>query len=163
MELSKIMEKAINKQIQAEYYSSYMYLAMAAYCDSVNMPGYAHWLREQAEEELEHALKFYAYIVERGGRVVLEAIQQPPVEYASLLAVAEETYAHEQKVTSLIHGLYEVALTEKDYASQNFLQWYIKEQVEEEDHARTIVDQFEMIGDHPNGLFMLDRQLGARE
>jgi len=163
MELSKIMEKAINKQIQAEYYSSYMYLAMAAYCDSVNMPGYAHWLREQAAEELEHALKFYAYIVERGGRVVLEAIQQPPVEYASLLAVAEETYAHEQKVTSLIHGLYEVALTEKDYASQNFLQWYIKEQVEEEDHARTIVDQFEMIGDHPNGLFMLDRQLGARE
>jgi len=163
MELSKTMEKAINKQIQAEYYSSYMYLAMAAYCDSVNMPGYAHWLREQAEEELEHALKFYDYIVERGGRVILEAIQQPPIEYDSLLAVAEETYAHEQKVTSLIHALYEVALAEKDYASQNFLQWYIKEQIEEEDHARTIVDQFKMIGDHPNGLFMLDRQLGARE
>ncbi|MBN2392624.1 MAG: ferritin [Anaerolineae bacterium] len=163
MELGKIMENAINKQIQAEYYSSYMYLAMAAYCDSVNMPGYAHWMREQAEEELEHALKFYHYIVERGGRVVLEAIQQPPVEYDSVLAVAEETYAHEQKVTSLIHTLYEVAVAEKDYASQVFLQWYIKEQVEEEDNARTIVDQLEMIGDHPNGLFMLDRQLGARE
>lgn len=163
MELSKIMEKAINKQIQAEYYSSYMYLAMAAYCDSVNMPGYAHWMREQAEEELEHALKFYDYIVERGGRVVLQAIEQPPVEYDSLLAVAEETYVHEQKVTSLIHALYEAALAEKDYASQNFLQWYIKEQVEEEDNARTIVDQFKMIGNHPNGLFMLDRQLGARE
>ena len=163
MELSKTMEKAINKQIQAEYYSSYMYLAMAAYCDSVNMPGYAHWMREQAEEELEHALKFYAYIVERGGRVVLEAIQQPPVEYDSLLAVAVETYAHEQKVTSLIHGLYEVAVAEKDYASQVFLQWYIKEQVEEEDNARTIVDQLKMIGDHPNGRFMLDRQLGMRE
>ena len=163
MELSKTMENAINKQIQAEYYSSYMYLAMAAYCDSVGMPGYAHWMREQAEEELEHALKFYDYIVERGGRVVLEAIQQPPVEYGSLLAVAEETYAHEQKVTSLIHALYEVAVAEKDYASQVFLQWYIKEQVEEEDNARTIVDQFKMIADHPNGLFMLDRQLGARE
>ncbi len=163
MELSKTMEKAINKQIQAEYYSSYMYLAMAAYCDSVNMPGYAHWMREQAEEELEHALKFYDYIVERGGRVVLQAIEQPPVEYDSLLAVAEETYAHEQKVTGLIHALYEAALAEKDYASQNFLQWYIKEQVEEEDNARTIVDQFKMIGNHPNGLFMLDRQLGARE
>jgi ferritin len=162
MELSKTMETAINKQIQAEYYSSYMYLAMAAYCDSVNMPGYAHWMREQAEEELEHALKFFDYIVERGGRVILEAIQQPPVEYDSLLAVAEETYAHEQKVTSLIHALYEVAVAEKDYASQVFLQWYIKEQVEEEDNARTIVDQFKMIGDHPNGLFMLDRQLGAR-
>ncbi|MFN2284024.1 MAG: ferritin [Anaerolineae bacterium] len=163
MELSKTMENAINKQIQAEYYSSYMYLAMAAYCDSVNMPGYAHWMREQAEEELEHALKFYHYIVERGGRVVLEAIEQPPVEYDSLLAVAEATYAHEQKVTSLIHTLYEVAVAEKDYASQVFLQWYIKEQVEEEDNARTIVDQFKMVGDHPNGLFMLDRQLGARE
>ena len=163
MELSKTMENAINKQIQAEYYSSYMYLAMAAYCDSVNMPGYAHWMREQAEEELEHALKFYHYIVERGGRVVLEAIEQPPVEYDSLLAVAEATYAHEQKVTSLIHTLYEVSVAEKDYASQVFLQWYIKEQVEEEDNARTIVDQFKMVGDHPNGLFMLDRQLGARE
>jgi len=163
MELSKTMENAINKQIQAEYYSSYMYLAMAAYCDSVNMPGYAHWMREQAEEELEHALKFYHYIVERGGRVVLEAIEQPPVEYDSLLAVAEATYAHEQKVTSLIHSLYEVSVAEKDYASQVFLQWYIKEQVEEEDNARTIVDQFKVVGDHPNGLFMLDRQLGARE
>ncbi|MGC9393847.1 MAG: ferritin [Anaerolineae bacterium] len=163
MELSKVMESAINKQIQAEYYSSYMYLAMAAYCDSVNMPGYAHWMREQAEEELEHALKFYDYIVERGGRVVLEAIQQPPVEYDSLLAVAEATYAHEQKVTNLIHALYEAAVAEKDYASQVFLQWYVKEQVEEEDNAGTIVDQFKMIGDHPNGLFMLDRQLGARE
>ena len=163
MELSKTMENAINKQIQAEYYSSYMYLAMAAYCDSVNMPGYAHWMREQAEEELEHALKFYHYIVERGGRVVLEAIEQPPVAYDSLLAVAEATYAHEQKVTSLIHTLYEVSVAEKDYASQVFLQWYIKEQVEEEDNARTIVDQFKVVGDHPNGLFMLDRQLGARE
>jgi ferritin len=162
MELSKTMEKAINQQIQAEYYSSYMYLAMAAYCDSVNMPGYAHWMRKQAAEELEHALKFYDYIVERGGRVVLEAIQQPPVEYDAPLAVAEETYAHEQKVTALIHALYETAVAEKDYASQVFLQWYIKEQVEEEDNARTIVDQFKMIGAHPHGMFMLDRQFAAR-
>jgi len=163
MELSKTMENMINKQIQAEYYSSYLYLSMAAYCDSVNMPGYAHWMRAQSHEELEHALKFYRYIVERGGRVVLEAIQQPPVEFDSLLAVAEEVYAHEQKVTSLIGGLYETAVAEKDYASQVFLHWFIEEQVEEEDNARTIVDQFKMIGDHANGLFMLDRQLGARQ
>ncbi|HOU12677.1 MAG TPA: ferritin [Anaerolineae bacterium] len=163
MDLSKNMENAINKQIQAESYSAYLYLAMAAYCDSVSMPGYAHWLREQCEEELEHAMKFYHYVVERGGRVVLEAIQQPPVEFGSLLGLAEEVYAHEQKVTSLIHALYDVAVAEKDYASQVFLQWYIKEQVEEEDHARTIVEQFKMAGGHPNILFMLDRQLGARE
>ena len=163
MELNKKVEEAINKQIQAECYSSYLYLAMAAYCDSANMPGYAHWMRTQSQEELQHAMKFYHYVVERGGRVVLAAIQQPPVEFESLLAVAEETYAHEQKVTSLIGALYEVAVAEKDYATEVFLQWFIKEQVEEENNARTIVDQFKMIGDHANGLFMLDHQLGARE
>ncbi len=163
MELSKKMESAINKQIQAESYSAYLYLAMAAYCDAVNMPGYAHWLREQCEEEIAHAMKFYHYVVERGGRVVWEAIQQPPVEFASPLAVAEEVYTHEQKVTGLIHALYETAVAENDYASQVFLQWYINEQVEEENHARTILEQFKMLGDHPNGLFLLDRQLGERE
>ena len=163
MELTKKMEDAINGQIQAEYYSSYLYLAMAAYCDSVNMPGYAHWMRVQAREEMEHVMKFYHYVVERGGRVVFGAIAQPPVEYDSILAIAEETYAHEQKVTSLIHKLYEVAAAEKDYASQSFLQWYIDEQVEEEDNARTIVEQLKMVGDHVSGLFMLDRHLASRE
>lgn len=163
MELTKKLEDAINGQIQAEYYSSYMYLAMAAYCDSVNMPGYGHWMRAQAREEMQHVMKFYRYVVDRGGRVVFGAIDQPPVEYASILAVAEETYAHEQKVTSLIGKLYEVAVVEKDYATQSFLQWYIDEQVEEENNARTIVDQLKMVGDHISGLFMLDRHLASRE
>ncbi len=163
MELSKNMETAINKQIQAESYSAYLYLAMAAYCDSVGMPGYAHWLREQCEEELAHAMKFYHYVVERGGRVVLEAIQQPPTDFGSLLSLAQEVYAHEQKVTGLIHALYDLAAAEKDYATQVFLQWYINEQVEEEDNARVIVEKFKMAGGHPNILFMLDQQLGARE
>ncbi|HOT90588.1 MAG TPA: ferritin [Anaerolineae bacterium] len=162
MELSKNMENAINKQIQAENYSAYLYLAMAAYCDSVSMPGYAHWLREQCQEELKHAMKFYHYIVERGGRVILEAIQQPPVEFGSILSLAEEVYAHEQKVTSLIYALYELAVAEKDYATQTFLQWYINEQVEEEDNARTIAEKFKMAGGHPNILLMLDQQLGTR-
>ena len=162
MDISTKMQDAINDQIQAEYYSSYLYLAMSAYCEEINMPGFAHWMRKQAEEEVEHAMKFYHYVVERGGRVVFGAIEQPPVDYDSILAVAEETLAHEQKVTSLIYQLYEVALEEKDYATQSLLKWYIDEQVEEEDNARTIVDQLKMVGGHTNGLIMLDKQLGAR-
>jgi len=162
MDISTKMQDAINDQIQAEYYSSYLYLAMSAYCEEINMPGFAHWMRKQAEEEVEHAMKFYHYVVERGGRVVFGAIEQPQVDYDSILAVAEETLAHEQKVTSLIYQLYEVALEEKDYATQSLLKWYIDEQVEEEDNARTIVDQLKMVGGHTNGLIMLDKQLGAR-
>jgi len=162
MDISTKMQDAINDQIQAEYYSSYLYLAMSAYCEEINMPGFAHWMRKQAEEEVEHAMKFYHYVVERGGRVVFGAIEQPPVDYDSILAVAEETLAHEQKVTSLIYQLYEVALEEKDYATQSLLKWYIDEQVEEEDNARTIVDQLKMVGGHTNGLIMFDKQLGAR-
>ena len=162
MDISKTMQDAINAQIQAEYYSSYLYLSMSAYCEDVNMPGYAHWMRAQAREEMEHTMKFYRYVVERGGRVVFGAIEQPPVEFESVLAVAEETQAHEQKVTSLIHKLYEVAVEEKDYATQSFLKWYIDEQVEEEDNARTIVEQFRAIKGNTNGMFMLDKQLAAR-
>lgn len=163
MDISTKMQDAINAQIQAEYYSSYLYLSMAAYCDAINMPGYAHWMRVQAHEEMEHVMKFYHYVVERGGRVVFGAIEQPPVEYDSAFAVAEATYAHEQAVTGLIGKLYEVAVAENDYATQSYLRWYIDEQVEEENNARTIVEQLKMIGDHASGLFMLDRHLASRE
>lgn len=163
MELSKKMQDAINAQIQAELYSAYLYLAMSAYCEDVNMPGYAHWMRVQTQEEMEHAMKFYHYVFERGGRVILEAIEQPPVEFESIRAVAAQVYEHEQHVTHLIHQLYEQAVAEKDYASQVFLQWYIDEQVEEEDNARTILDYVKMAQGHPNALLMLDRQLGARK
>lgn len=162
MKLSKKMQDAINAQIQAELYSSYLYLAMSAYCEDINMPGYARWLHLQTDEEMDHAMKFYRYIFERGGRVYLEAIQKPPSDFDSPHAVAAQVYEHEQHVTELIHQLYELALAEKDYATQVFLQWYIDEQVEEEDNARTILDYFEQAAGHPNAMLMLDRQLGAR-
>jgi ferritin len=163
MKLGKKLEQAINDQIQAEIYSAYLYLAMSAYCEDISMPGYAHWLRVQSEEEIEHAMKFFHYVNERGGRVILQAIQQPEAEFDSPLDVAKQTYEHEQKVTSLIHDLYTLAVEEKDYAAQVFLQWYIDEQVEEEDSATRLVEMFEMVKDSPNGLLMLDQKLGARE
>lgn len=163
MKLGKKLEQAINDQIQAEIYSAYLYLAMSAYCEDISMPGYAHWLRVQSEEEIEHAMKFFHYVNERGGRVILQAIQQPEAEFDSPLDVAKQTYEHEQKVTSLIHDLYALAVEEKDYAAQVFLQWYIDEQVEEEDSATRLVEMFEMVKDSPNGLLMLDQKLGARQ
>lgn len=162
MLLSKKLEDAINEQIQAELYSSYLYLSMSAYLESINLTGFAHWMRAQTQEEMEHAMKFYHYVYERGGRVILPAIQQPPVDYESVLAIAEQTYAHEQHVTRLIYKLYELALAEKDHAAAIFLQWYINEQVEEEDNTRTIVEQLKMMGNSANGLIMLDRQLASR-
>jgi ferritin len=162
MEFNKKLEQAINNQIQAELYSSYLYLSMSAYFESVNMPGFAHWMRVQSHEEEEHALKFYKYIVARGGRVTLQAIQQPPVTFDSVLAVAEMTYEHEQKVSTMIYKLSELAVEVGDHASEVFLHWYINEQVEEENNTRTIVDQLKMVGDHIMGLVMLDRQLAAR-
>lgn len=163
MELSKKLETAMNEQIQAELYSAYMYLSMSAYCEDINMTGFAHWMREQTEEEMEHAMKFYHYIVERGGRVVLHSIQQPPVEFESVLDVAEKTYAHEQHVSSLIYKLYELALAEKDHAAAVFLQWYIEEQVEEEDNTRTILEQVKRIGDHVQAMLALDHRLSERD
>lgn len=162
MELSKNLEDAINEQIQAELYSAYMYLSMSAYFESINLSGFAHWMRVQTHEEMEHAMKFYHYVFERGGRVALSAIQQPPVEFESALDVAQKTYAHEQHVTSLIHKLYELAVAEKDHATAVFLQWYINEQIEEENNARTIVERLKLVGDHIQGVLMLDHHLGER-
>jgi len=160
--LGKRMQDAINEQINAELYSAYLYLSMAAYTEAANLPGFAHWMRAQANEEVEHALKFFKYVGERGGRVVLTAIEQPQVEWTSPLHVFEHTLEHERKVTSLIHGLYEVALAEKDYASQMLLHWYIEEQVEEESNAEQIVAALKMAGEKPQGLLMVDRQLASR-
>jgi ferritin len=120
-------------------------------------------MRMQAEEEVSHAMKFYQFIHERGGRVVLQAIDQPPVEFQSPLNAFEQTLEHEQKVTAMIHDLYTLAAQEKDYASQAFLQWFVTEQVEEEDSATQIVETLKMIGDKGHALLMLDRELGRRE
>jgi ferritin len=160
--ISQAVMNAMNDQIQAELYSAYLYLAMSAHFEAENMPGFAHWMKLQAEEELEHALKFYGFIFDRGGRVTLQAIQQPQATFDSPLSIFEMAYAHEQKVTGLINSIYDVARQENDYASQVFLNWFVDEQVEEEKNASQIVDTIKMIGDSQAALFMLDRQLGAR-
>lgn len=160
--LGKKMQDAMNEQIKNELYSAYLYLSMAAYFETENLKGFAHWMRVQAEEEQEHALKFFDFIHERGGRVALHAIDQPPAEFESPLGVFEETLSHEQKVTSLIHDLYALALEESDYASQVFLHWFVDEQVEEEANATEILEQLKMVGDKTQGLLMLDRALGER-
>lgn len=160
--LSKAMQDAMNEQIKDELYSAYLYLSMSTYCEDVNLPGFAHWMRLQAQEEVGHAMKFYNFIYDRGGRVILQAIDQPPSGFQSPLGVFQQTLAHEQKVTGLIHALYALAVEEKDYASQTFLQWFVDEQVEEEKSATEIIETLKMIGDQGPALIMLDRELGKR-
>lgn len=161
--LSQAMEKAINEQIRDELYSAYLYLSMAAYFENASLPGFGHWMRLQSQEEVEHAMKFYDFVNERGGRVMLHAIDQPPVDFDSPLDIFEMTLEHERKVTAKIHGLYELALEESDYPVQVMLHWFIEEQVEEEDSAGEILETLRMIGDRTQGLLMLDRELGRRE
>ena len=160
--LSKKMQDAINEQIKNELYSGYLYLAMAAYAEDQNLPGFAHWMKAQCQEEVEHAMKFFNYIAERGGRVELKAIDEPPVEFDSPTALFEMTLEHEQKVTGLINDLYELALAEKDYPSQVLLQWYIEEQVEEEATASEILETLKMAGEQGQALVMMDRALASR-
>jgi ferritin len=160
--LNPRIEEALNRQINAELYSSYLYLSMSAYCDSQNLAGMANWMRIQAQEENTHAMKFFDFVNERDGRVLLTQIDAPKTEWTSPLDVFEETLAHEQKVTGLINDLVDLSLSEKDHASNTFLQWFVTEQVEEEAAARTIVDKLKLIGDNPMPLYMLDGELGQR-
>jgi ferritin len=161
--LNKKLLDEMNDQIKHELYSAYLYLSMAAHCESVNLPGFAHWMKTQAQEETEHALKFFEYINDQGGKVVLQAIDQPPSEFTTPTALFQATLEHEKFVTSRIHGLYALALQEKDYPSQVFLQWFVNEQVEEEKNASSILESIKIAGDMGNGLLMIDRQLAARE
>ena len=160
--LSEKMEKALNDQIQAEIYSAYLYLSMQAYFESVNLEGFAGWMQVQYQEEMSHAMKFYGFINERGGRVLLQTIDAPPSEWASPLAVFEATLDHEQKVTARINDLVDVAIAERDHATNNFLQWFVAEQVEEEDSVGGVLEQIKLVGEAKGGLFMLDRELGQR-
>jgi len=160
--LGKAVQDAMNEQIKNELYSAYQYLSMAAYCESVNLPGFARWMRVQAREETEHAMKFYDFILDRNGRVVLQAIEGPVVEFGSPLEVFEQALEHEQRVTGMINDLYELAVGENDYASQTFLQWFVREQVEEEKNAGDVVETLKMVGDRSEAIFLLDRELGQR-
>jgi ferritin len=162
MVLPKKMEEAINKQINAELYSAYLYLSMAAYFESTNLPGFAKWMELQAEEEKQHAMKLYHYVIERGGRVILDAIQKPQSEWKSPLDVFEAVYAHEKHVTELIYNLMDMAKSEKDYASEVMLHWFVKEQVEEEANASSILEHIKMVKDSVNGILQYDKMLGKR-
>jgi ferritin len=160
--LNKKMEKALNAQINAEFYSAYLYLAMEAHFAAEGLPGFATWMRMQTQEEMFHAMKMYDFVHERGGRVTLDAVAQPPAKWKSPLDVFENVLAHEQKVTGLINGLVDLALAEKDHATNIFLQWFVSEQVEEEASAGEVLQKLKLIGKDANGLFVLDGELGQR-
>ena len=160
--LSQKLQDAINEQINSEFYSAHLYLSMAAYCDTLSLGGFAHWLKMQYSEELEHALKLFDFITDRGGRVVLQAIDQPPIEFESVASVMQMALEHERKVTAMIDSLYELALDERDYSAHVLLEWFVDEQVEEEKNVDEVIKHLEMVGDDGTGLLILDSRLGAR-
>ena len=160
--LGKKLHAALNEQFNREYYSSYLYLAMAAYATSINLDGFASWLRVQANEEMEHAMKFFDYIHDRQGKAELEAISRPPAKYKNILDLFEKVVAHETHITGSIYALCELAEKEKDYATQAFLQWFVTEQVEEEANAQRVFDRLKMAGDSTGALLYFDKEMGKR-
>jgi ferritin len=160
--LSKTVQDALNEQLKQEFTAAYLYLSMSAYCSASNFEGFAKWLRQQAQEEVGHAMRIYDYLEDRGGRVSLQAIPQPATDFPSILNVFEQARDHERKVTGMINGLYELVNQEKDYASHPFLEWFLTEQIEEEKTSTKIVESLKLAADHPGALLMLDRELGAR-
>lgn len=160
--LNKKVEEALNAQINAEMWSAYLYLSMAAYCHSIGQPGMASWFEVQFKEEQDHAKILFNYVNSRNGRVELRPIDAVPLEWNGVLDVFESTLAHEQKVTSLINNLYALTHEQNDFATQSMLKWFIDEQIEEEETAQTIIDNIKMIKDNGYGIYMLDKELGAR-
>jgi len=160
--LSEKITKALNDQINAELFSSYLYLSMTAYFESVSLSGCANWMRMQAQEELEHSVKIFNYINERGGRCTMEAIEKPQTKWDSPLHVFKDVVKHEQKVTGLINDLVDCALDERDHATRNFLEWFVAEQVEEEANVGAACDRMRMVEGDSGGLFALDLELGKR-
>ncbi len=160
--IDKEIEEAINRQINEEMYSSYLYLSMSSYFESMGLRGFANWMYVQHKEEMDHAMKFYRYLIERGGRVKLYAIKEPPHEWESPLHTFEETLKHERHITECINNLADLAERKKDRATFNLLQWYIDEQVEEEANDEEIIQMLKMIGGQGHGLLMLDRELAKR-
>ena len=162
MVLSDTIQKALNRHINEEFYSSYLYLSMSAWCESVDLPGFAHWLRMQSQEEYAHAMNLFDFVLEREGRALLLPVKEPPVEFTSILGVMQSTLDHERAVSHLIHELYALSVKEGDYPTQVHLQAFITEQVEEEKTAADIVAQLRMIGDSASDLLLLDRRMAAR-
>ena len=162
MNIGEKMNKAFNEQIQAEFQSAYLYLSMAAWFEEQNLSGFASWMQKQYVEETEHAMKMFHYVVSRGGRVELAAIDAPKTNWESALDAFKDTLEHEKDVTKRLYNIMDIAVDKKDYASVEFLNWYVKEQVEEEATASGIVAALEKVGDSPIGLFTFDGRLGSR-
>ena len=160
--LSKELETALNEHLDAELFASHLYLAMAAYCESIRLPGAAHWMQLQSEEERGHALRFYQFINDRGGRIMVGSLDAPPTDFGSLTGVFQAALEHERGVSERIQSLYRLTTDEGDYATQSFLQWFVNEQVEEEKAAKDILDQLDLAGDDKAALLLVDRDLGER-
>lgn len=160
--ISKKMCKALNNQVNAELFSSYLYLSMSSWFSERSLSGFASWMRVQAQEELSHGMKIYDYILERGGKVKLGVIDQPESVWKSAVEVVEEVAAHEAKVTGLVNDLVDVALGEKDHATNIFLQWFVSEQVEEEASVGEVFERMKMIDGDSAGMFAMDMELGKR-
>lgn len=156
------IEKELNQQINAELYSEYLYLSMAAYYEDEGLPGFASWMRAQANEEKAHAMRIYDFVIERDGRVTLDSIDSPPTEWSSPADAFEAAYDHEVEITEMIDDLVALARKENDNATENMLQWFVAEQVEEEATAQDILDKLEYVGDDGPGLLMIDQELGQR-
>jgi len=160
--VSQKMQDALNEQINKEMFSAYLYLSMSAYFDTKNLAGMSQWMKMQSEEENLHAMKFYDFLLRVGGNVKLSAIDAPQTEWESAQKVFEDSLEHEKFISKSIHTLMDLAIEEKDHPTKSFLQWFVDEQVEEEDNVQQIVENFNLLGDSKGGLFMLDRELGAR-
>ena len=162
MAVGSTLQEALNRHINAEFYSSYLYLSMSTYCDSVDLPGFAHWMRIQSQEEYDHAMRLLTYLEDRDGRVNLLPIEQPPIEFASVEDVMRQTLEHEQHVSQLINQLYSVAAESADFACQVMLQWFVNEQVEEEKTARDVIAALDKVAGRSDALLLLDREMAAR-
>jgi ferritin len=160
--LNQKIQDAINDQINSELFSAYLYYSMATYFESISLKGFSHWMRVQALEEMTHVQKFFFYVYDRGGQILLKTIEAPPSEWASPLAAFEATYEHEVRVTGLVNGLMDLALAESDHATCNFLQWFVAEQVEEEASADEIVQKLRLVEKTEGGLFLLDQEMDKR-
>ena len=160
--ISKTLEKAINQQINKELYSEYLYVSVQAWFADQNLDGFANWMQVQGQEEHFHAMKFFNYLIERGGSVELLAIAKPPKTFTKPLKAFQMALEHEQFITKSINELMDLAIKEKDHASRSFLQWYVDEQVEEEASVDKVIQKLKMVGDNSQGLFMIDNELGTR-
>ncbi|MBI5300132.1 MAG: ferritin [Deltaproteobacteria bacterium] len=161
--LKKTMQEALNAHIQEEFYSSYLYLSMSAYCHSINLKGFAHWMQVQSGEENKHAMKMFDFLIQREGKVALKEIQKPPHDFKSILDVMQKALEHEKKITALINKLYELSLKEKDYPTQTMLQWFITEQVEEEAQVSEILQKVELVHEKGSAILYLDKEMKKRE